>query len=78
MYDKKGLDMTKIYLGDSVYCEFSLYEFILTTENGFGPSNTIVMDYELLDRLNGHINQITFDRTKAGTVKARSNKELDD
>lgn len=34
----------KIYLGDSVYANWTGYSLVLTTENGFGPSNTIELD----------------------------------
>jgi hypothetical protein len=35
----------KVYLGDSVYATVdSLGRVILTTENGFGPSNTIYLE----------------------------------
>lgn len=34
----------KTYLGDSVYCEITDDQIILTTENGFGASNTIYID----------------------------------
>ena len=41
----------KIYLGDSVDAETDGYRVTLTTENGFGPSNTIVLEPEVLDAL---------------------------
>lgn len=43
--------MNKTYLGDSVYAEFDGYAITLTTENGHGPSNTIVLEPEVLRRL---------------------------
>lgn len=39
----------KTYLGDSVYCEVRNGQIVLTTENGYGASNTIVMEREVLD-----------------------------
>ena len=43
----------KVYLGDSVYCEFlSPHEIILTTDNGMGASNTIILDVGILKSLN--------------------------
>lgn len=45
--------MDKDYLGDSVYVEHDGYMLTLTTENGFGPSNTIHLEpavYEALVR----------------------------
>ena len=38
----------KEYLGDSVYIEFDGYGFRLTTENGVGASNEIVMEPEVV------------------------------
>lgn len=40
---------TKTYLGDSVYCEFDGYGYVLTTENGIEASNTIHIDDEVLE-----------------------------
>lgn len=34
----------KQYLGDSVYVDFDGYALTLTTENGYGASNTIVLE----------------------------------
>jgi hypothetical protein len=42
------MDTTKIYLGDSVYFMFDGYDVILTTENGYGSTNTIVMEPEVI------------------------------
>jgi len=41
----------KEYLGDSVYIEQGSFqgEVILTTDNGLGPSNTIVMDPNVVE-----------------------------
>lgn len=41
----------KTYLGDSVYAEFDGFAITLTTENGYGPSNTIVLEPEVLQAL---------------------------
>ena len=42
----------KEYIGDSVYVDQDLGgRFILTTENGFGPSNTIVLEPEVFEAL---------------------------
>jgi hypothetical protein len=41
----------KQYLGDSVYADYDGYHIVLTTENGYGPSNTIALEpivYEAL------------------------------
>jgi hypothetical protein len=51
--------MEKVYLGDSVYCEFNGYTFILTTENGCEePSNTIVIEPEVATALLSFISRI--------------------
>lgn len=41
----------KVYLGDSVYAEFDGFGIKLTTENGLGPSNTIVLEPEVYGNL---------------------------
>jgi hypothetical protein len=44
--------MSKDYLGDSVYAEISPHrELILTMENGYGPSNTIVLETAVISAL---------------------------
>lgn len=52
-------DRSKTYLGDSVYLAFDGYNFTLTTENGYGPSNTIVLEPEVLNNLFNHVNKLT-------------------
>ncbi|MDD2869634.1 hypothetical protein [Neomegalonema sp.] len=49
----------KEYLGDSVYVEYDGYHFILTTENGFGPSNIIALEPPVLDALNRYAKRAT-------------------
>ncbi len=41
----------KQYLGDSVYADFDGYHIVLTTENGYGPSNTIALEPAVLRAL---------------------------
>jgi hypothetical protein len=41
----------KIYLGDSVYAEHNGFGVTLTTENGYGPTNTIVLEPGVLNAL---------------------------
>lgn len=41
----------KEYIGDSVYAEINPDYLILTTENGFGPSNTIYLEPAVLSNL---------------------------
>lgn len=48
----------KEYLGDSVYVEWKNYQFILTTDNGFGPSNTIMCDFDVLRKLTSFVNEV--------------------
>ena len=48
----------KTYLGDSVYAEFDGNGIVLTTENGDGPSNTIVLEPEILTALNNFVERI--------------------
>jgi hypothetical protein len=43
----------KVYLGDSVYAQFDGFGIILTTENGLGPTNTIVLEPEVLGKFSG-------------------------
>jgi hypothetical protein len=50
----------KTYIGDSVYVFMDLAvpgsPIILTTENGFGPSNTIVLEPEVWASLTNWVN----------------------
>ena len=47
---------TNRYLGDSVYASWSEYgELILTTENGFGATNTIILEGPVLKALLGYL-----------------------
>lgn len=41
----------KQYLGNSVYAELTTGGIVLTTENGYGPSNTIFLEPEVLSAL---------------------------
>ena len=43
--------MNKQYLGNSVYADFDGYGITLTTENGYGPSNTIYLEPQVLAAL---------------------------
>ena len=45
----------KTYLGDSVYIENDGYVLKLTTDNGEGPSNTIVLEPEVSLALMTHL-----------------------
>lgn len=46
--------MHKQYLGDSVYADFDGYGITLTTENGYGPSNTIYLEPQVLAALDDY------------------------
>lgn len=49
---------TKDYLGDSVYADFDGYCVVLTTENGYGPSNTIVFEPEVIEAFQRYIKRL--------------------
>lgn len=46
--------MHKQYLGDSVYAEFDGFGIVLTTENGHGPSNIIILEPQVLAALDNY------------------------
>jgi hypothetical protein len=47
----KGVDQ-KVYLGDSVYARYNQFgELVLTTENGVGASNIIILEPTVLAEL---------------------------
>jgi hypothetical protein len=48
--------VNKQYLGDSVYAEFDGYAIMLTTDNGYGPTNTIILEPDVLGALNKYAN----------------------
>ena len=50
--------MNKRYLGDSVYVEFDGFSFVLTTENGYGASNTIVLEPKVYEALVLYVEQL--------------------
>lgn len=50
----------KAYLGDSVYAEYTGYSIILTTRNSDGPpSNTIILEREVIEAFLNMLTQIT-------------------
>lgn len=52
--------MNKEYIGDSVYAQTDKYGCILlTTENGSGPTNTIVLEPEVIVSLLDYIKRIS-------------------
>ena len=50
--------MDKTYLGDSVYVQHDGYMLTLTTENGYGPSNTIHMEPEVFEALVRYVKRL--------------------
>jgi hypothetical protein len=48
----------KTYLGDSVYVAFDGYQITLTTNNGEGPSNTIILEPEVYQALIRFVDRI--------------------
>lgn len=53
----------KEYLGDSVYAEIEAGMVKLTTDNGFGPSNTIYLDIDVYNELVAYVERA---RARAG------------
>ena len=45
----------KLYLGDSVYMSTDGFHIVLTTENGYGPSNTIFLEPDMIDRIKEYV-----------------------
>lgn len=43
--------MTKTFLGDGVYAEYTGYSVILTTENGLTTTNTIHLEHREIESL---------------------------
>ena len=48
----------KVYLGDSVYVEVDRGMFKLTTDSGFGPSNTIYLEDSVFDALVEYVERL--------------------
>lgn len=48
----------KEYIGDSVYANFDGYHIVLTTENGYGPSNTIALEPPVLNCLVEYVKRL--------------------
>ena len=45
------MKIRKIYLGESVYCEFTGDSYILTNENQLGASNKIILSTKIINHL---------------------------
>jgi len=49
---------TKNYIGDSVYADFDGYSVVLTTDNGYGPSNRIVMEPNVIVAFQNYLTRL--------------------
>lgn len=56
--------MTKTYLGDGVYAEMEGTDLILTTSNGMKVTNRIILEPDVLDRLNQYLHMWFLERNK--------------
>lgn len=63
----------KDYLGDSVYADIVPVGVVLTTENGYGPSNIIVLEVDVLRALYRYVER----NYAQGQVWPRSTEECD-
>ena len=52
------------YLGDSVYASFDGYHIMLTTDNGYGPTNTIFLEPQVLVALENYVKRLQKDETE--------------
>jgi hypothetical protein len=50
--------LNKDYIGDSVYIQDNGFGVTLTTENGYGASNTIVMESEVIEAFINYIDRM--------------------
>lgn len=50
--------MKKTYIGDSVYAEFNGYGIVLTTENGNGASNRIILEPQIWQSLKEWVDRL--------------------
>ena len=60
----------KTYIGDSVYVESDGYYLILTTENGFGCSNKIMIEPQVWKNLTDYVAFLT----RGNTAKEKSER----
>jgi hypothetical protein len=59
-------NLEKQYIGDGVYADFDGYTVTLTTENGTGITNTIYLEPEVLQELEGYVNRLRKQKVAAG------------
>ena len=50
--------MSKVYLGDAVYADHDGYAIHLTTENGAGTTNAIVLEPEVYEALLRYVGEL--------------------
>jgi len=55
----------KEYMGDSVYVEFDGYGLTLTTENGYGASNTIYIESPVYAALQRYVERLGQEKAAA-------------
>ncbi len=63
---------TKEYLGDSVYADFDGFGIVLTTENGLGPSNRIVLEPEVMAELDRYVERLKTRLAASNPVEEKS------
>lgn len=62
--------MDKVYLGDSVYVTYDGFHVVLTTENGSGPSNEILLDDFVVRNLQSYLHRLEVSlSSKAGSER---------
>lgn len=49
---------TRTYIGDGVFVHYDGYALVLTTENGFAATNTIVMEPAVWEALVRYVNHL--------------------
>jgi len=55
----------KVYLGDSVYAEIDSGAILLTTENGYGPSNRIILEPQVYAHLTAWVEALIEQKKEA-------------
>ena len=63
----KEMSEDKRYLGDSVYLDFDGYHIVLTTENGYGADNTIILEPFMVDKIDDYVTFLKNKYKKAQT-----------
>lgn len=61
----------KTYLADGVYAEFVGYAIVLTTEDGYRTTNTIVLDGEVLAAFESFVQRVKDEKRKSFTAKTQ-------